>query len=68
MDWRRTATSTPDAKTGPMWGHPKGSHYVYTFTRNASPQDRGKRDISKKMENLKILSYLQVNFQPALYG
>lgn len=42
MEWRRTRTPTPDLKTGPMWGHPKGSYYMYTFSRNAVPQSRGK--------------------------
>ena len=42
VEWRRTDTSTVDHNTGPMWGHPKGSFYVYTHTAQAAPQSQGK--------------------------
>ncbi|XP_022804407.1 uncharacterized protein LOC111341691 [Stylophora pistillata] len=36
LKWVRTNTSTPASNTGPLWGHPKGSFYIYTNTTNAA--------------------------------
>lgn len=41
VKWVITNTSTPASNTGPLWGHPKGSHYVYTDTSNAAANQRG---------------------------
>ena len=41
LSWVLTNTATPEADTGPLWGHPKGSYYVYTDTRKAVPDQTG---------------------------
>lgn len=41
LKWIRTNTSTPASNTGPLWGHPKGSFYIYTNTTNARVSDQG---------------------------
>lgn len=37
--WVTTNSSTPEADTGPWWGHPKGSYYAYTNTTSARPNE-----------------------------
>lgn len=39
--WVITNTSTPEPNTGPLWGHPKGSRYIYSDTSQAAPNQRG---------------------------
>ncbi|KXJ23721.1 uncharacterized protein LOC110249945 [Exaiptasia diaphana] len=41
MIWKRTNTSTPTPKTGPLWGHPKGSFYAYTYSKGVFPHGEG---------------------------
>lgn len=47
VKWVITNTATPASNTGPLWGHPKGSHYVYTDTSKAAPNQRGTFDCTQ---------------------
>ncbi|XP_048577652.1 uncharacterized protein LOC5509903 isoform X2 [Nematostella vectensis] len=44
MEWRRTKGATPTLNTGPQWGHPKGSYYVYTYSDGVIPEGTGTLD------------------------
>lgn len=55
IKWIITNTSTPEPNTGPLWGHPKGSRYLYTDTSQAAPNQRG--TFNNKMDK-KIIEYI----------
>ena len=59
IKWVITNTSTPESNTGPLWGHPKGSRYIYSDTSKAVANQRGTfknlKNLNKKPVKLTLM-------------